>query len=299
MAQQTVDATDNLDEGRQKINANETELYADLAEHEADTANPHQVNKAQIALGSVDNTADVDKPISTAQATEFDTKADLGFTDDTAASDDYTLTLAADNNQLRKPINVAVAKTLTIPLNSAQAFPVGFFKTFIPRGSGAITIAGTGGVTLTTSSGGNLAPPINVPFAILKTGTNTWDVFNGAPGASYTTWTPTLTGYNGAASFNLCRYNIDGKKFHGYVAFEGTSNTNALTFTLPPGVLAGSTVVQRQHAYIVNSGSATLAGQIVTRVSSNIVDVHRDAAQTAWGTSLLKGCQCSFTIEIL
>ena len=37
-----------------------------LDEHIADKANPHQVTKAQVGLGNVDNTADVDKPVSDA-----------------------------------------------------------------------------------------------------------------------------------------------------------------------------------------------------------------------------------------
>ena len=37
-----------------------------LDEHIADKANPHQVTKAQVGLGSVDNTADIDKPVSNA-----------------------------------------------------------------------------------------------------------------------------------------------------------------------------------------------------------------------------------------
>ena len=40
-----------------------------LDEHIADKANPHQVTKAQIGLDQVDNTADLDKPISTATLT--------------------------------------------------------------------------------------------------------------------------------------------------------------------------------------------------------------------------------------
>jgi len=37
-----------------------------LQMHIADTANPHQVTRAQVGLGNVDNTADVEKPLSTA-----------------------------------------------------------------------------------------------------------------------------------------------------------------------------------------------------------------------------------------
>lgn len=43
--------------------------------HIADTDNPHSVTKAQVGLGSVDNTADADKPISSATQIALDAKA--------------------------------------------------------------------------------------------------------------------------------------------------------------------------------------------------------------------------------
>ena len=55
-------------------------LYADIAyentidTHIADTSNPHSVTKAQVGLGNVDNTADLDKPISTATQTALNGK---------------------------------------------------------------------------------------------------------------------------------------------------------------------------------------------------------------------------------
>ena len=41
---------------------------SDLQAHVNDTNNPHGVTKAQVGLGNVDNTSDVNKPVSTAQA---------------------------------------------------------------------------------------------------------------------------------------------------------------------------------------------------------------------------------------
>lgn len=41
---------------------------AELDAHINDTDNPHEVTKAQVGLGNVDNTSDVNKPVSTAQA---------------------------------------------------------------------------------------------------------------------------------------------------------------------------------------------------------------------------------------
>lgn len=58
-----------------------TRLAADNAEsaarttHEARTDNPHAVTKAQVGLGSVDNTSDANKPVSTAQQTALNLKA--------------------------------------------------------------------------------------------------------------------------------------------------------------------------------------------------------------------------------
>lgn len=43
-----------------------------LNNHKDDTNNPHQVTAAQVGLGNVDNTADIDKPLSTAQKQYID-----------------------------------------------------------------------------------------------------------------------------------------------------------------------------------------------------------------------------------
>lgn len=43
-----------------------------LTEHIANTANPHEVSKVQIGLGNVDNTADLDKPVSAPAKTYID-----------------------------------------------------------------------------------------------------------------------------------------------------------------------------------------------------------------------------------
>lgn len=47
-----------------------------LLAHEADHANPHEVTKAQVGLGNVDNTSDADKPVSTAVQNALGLKAD-------------------------------------------------------------------------------------------------------------------------------------------------------------------------------------------------------------------------------
>lgn len=51
-----------------------------LTAHTSNTNNPHEVTKAQVGLGNVDNTSDLNKPISTATQTALDLKADKSTT---------------------------------------------------------------------------------------------------------------------------------------------------------------------------------------------------------------------------
>ena len=78
-----------------------------LDEHIADKANPHQVTKAQVGLGNVDNTADVDKPVSNAvnsaiitATTDMATKAYVNSKDG-----DLTTLATTDKTSLVKAIN--------------------------------------------------------------------------------------------------------------------------------------------------------------------------------------------------
>jgi len=54
-----------------------TNTHTQIDAHLANTANPHAVTKAQVGLSNVDNTSDINKPISTATATALTAKADL------------------------------------------------------------------------------------------------------------------------------------------------------------------------------------------------------------------------------
>lgn len=50
------------------------DVASDLTTHMADIANPHSVTKSQVGLANVDNTSDINKPISTATQAALDTK---------------------------------------------------------------------------------------------------------------------------------------------------------------------------------------------------------------------------------
>jgi hypothetical protein len=66
-----------------KQDADTAATDAELAAHAALVDNPHTVTKAQVGLGSVDNTTDAAKPVSTATQTALDAKQDAA----TAATD--------------------------------------------------------------------------------------------------------------------------------------------------------------------------------------------------------------------
>lgn len=74
--------SDNYIELDGKISDNATAIN----NHIADKTNPHEVTKAQVGLGNVDNTSDLNKPISTATQTALDGKIDKLSTKPTAGT---------------------------------------------------------------------------------------------------------------------------------------------------------------------------------------------------------------------
>lgn len=53
-----------------------SDLQSDLNEHTENKNNPHEVSKEQVGLGNVDNTSDIDKPVSNAVSLELKKKVD-------------------------------------------------------------------------------------------------------------------------------------------------------------------------------------------------------------------------------
>ncbi len=63
------------------VNYDDTEVKEDISDietslnsHKSDKTNPHEVTKAQVGLGNVDNTSDINKPISNATQAALDSK---------------------------------------------------------------------------------------------------------------------------------------------------------------------------------------------------------------------------------
>ena len=70
------DLTDTLDEYALKSDISSKAEASDLISHISNTLNPHKVTKEQIGLGNVNNTSDINKPISIAMQTALNEKQD-------------------------------------------------------------------------------------------------------------------------------------------------------------------------------------------------------------------------------
>ena len=81
-------------------------IQNNLNTHILDKNNPHQVTKAQIGLGNVDNTSDLDKPVSTAVR---------------AALNDYLLVANVDSSLNSTSVNPVQNKVLYSPVTFAES----------------------------------------------------------------------------------------------------------------------------------------------------------------------------------
>jgi len=132
---------------------------------------PVTLTSADVNLGSVDNTSDLDKPISTATQTALDLKQDkylsvsTNITNRTLALTDVSKILLMD---------VASPNTVTVPTNGTVAFPIGTQILIAQKGLGQTSFAPAVGVTINVSDG-RLKMLTQFSMAtLIKTGTNEW-----------------------------------------------------------------------------------------------------------------------------
>lgn len=90
-----------------------------LSSHTSNTSNPHNVSKSQVGLGNVDNTSDLNKPISTATQTALNLKADKSTTY-TKTEVDGLLDDKQDNLTTAQlnAVNSGITSTLVSDINS-------------------------------------------------------------------------------------------------------------------------------------------------------------------------------------
>ena len=78
------------------VSSEDTVARDTIDNHKLDKNNPHNVTAEQVGLGNVDNTADLDKPISTAVQTALDDKANSKHTHNKSDITDFPNSLPAN-----------------------------------------------------------------------------------------------------------------------------------------------------------------------------------------------------------
>lgn len=136
--------------------------------HVANLANPHQVTKAQVGLGNVDNTSDVDKPLSTAAQTAItnltNTKADVTYIDGLLAS---KANITYVDSGLSTKLNTTANAVSASKLETARSISVTGDATWTTSFDGsanvtsALTLANSG-VTANTYGSATTIPIITI-----------------------------------------------------------------------------------------------------------------------------------------
>ena len=91
------------------------EVGATPNSHSSDASNPHGVTKTQVGLGNVDNTSDIDKPISTAQAEAIADAKKAGTDAQIAADNAQTAAENAERNAKIYADNLHIPITMEVP----------------------------------------------------------------------------------------------------------------------------------------------------------------------------------------
>lgn len=100
------------------INGTMQTVVEALALHEARNDNPHGVTKAQVGLGNVDNTADIDKPVSTATQSALNLKLDKTSIADNLTTNSSVVALSAAQGIVLKEMADAASGGVTADLSA-------------------------------------------------------------------------------------------------------------------------------------------------------------------------------------
>lgn len=128
-------------------------IQKQITDHLANVSNPHSVTKAQVGLGNVDDTSDANKPVSTAQQSALNLKANLSGADFTgpasvtvsSASPALKITQTGTGNAL--VVEDAASDTTPFVIDSSGAVGIGTTPEF-----GGVTINKSGNYSLTVKS---------------------------------------------------------------------------------------------------------------------------------------------------
>ena len=170
------DAVDNLTVGSNGYILTANNATATGLEWAAPTAASTSTPGVVQLSDSTSETSSIKAATPTAVKTVADSKSPLNFTISTKTAD-YPLVLS-DAYTIIEMNLTSTANTVTIPLNSAHAFPVGSQIVIIQTGTGATTVVVSAGVTLNcTPQVSSNAARLRAQYSsctLIKRATDTW-----------------------------------------------------------------------------------------------------------------------------
>jgi hypothetical protein len=241
----------------------------------------------------------------------------------------YTLQLTDQTSLTEVVMNVGTANNLTVPPNSSVAFPIGTQILVRQTGAGLTTFVQGSGVTIVSSSGGLTMPGQNYSALLIKTGTDTWSLDNGAPALiasdittalTFTPWsttgttnvtTPTITqtlagsgttkfltltaaAHTGqTASTELTDLDFDLKAINTFSAGALTLNRSVL---IQPRTLAFSSASTVTDAYTLYVGTAAnTSGAPIAGTNATITNAYALGAKTTSSSFVIRNTLANFS----
>ena len=165
------------------LNQNFDSIDAAIADHVADTNNPHQVTKEQIGLGNVDNTSDADKPISAAVQAPLARLVDAGAKNllkiISVSKTINGITFLVNGDGIIT-ISGTATKSTTYSLNDALELPSGRYilTGIVPKNVYLTARSSLGGNYIVTSSNGiaEINDDITYAYINISNGTELNDI---------------------------------------------------------------------------------------------------------------------------
>ena len=133
------------------------------------------ITASSIGLGSVDNTSDLDKPISVLTQNALNAKSPLALTMNFV--EDYTLVLADKNGVMVLIDSDSAPRTLTVPANADVAFPIGTQILLARAGSEDVTIVGDTDVSIFGAAVDDKIASSGGVAALVQIDIDTWLLF--------------------------------------------------------------------------------------------------------------------------
>lgn len=255
------------------------------------------ITKAQVGLDQVDNTSDINKPVSTAQQAAINS-AVVGLMDYRGVFD---ASVNAYPSSGGSGTAGAILKSDFWIVSVLGTLPTGLV---VAPGDLIIAIVDTPGNTQANWSlveynigftpenavnkdiDSTFAANSDVKYPSQKAVKTALDLKANLP--TFSAYVPTLTGFSGTPTIFVARYTTIGKMCFLYIVFSGTSNATTLTFTLP--IQSANTLAQTSINLVFNN-SVNVSGLCVIRVNSTIADVYSTVAAGAFTAANTKGLQ--------